>query len=364
MGLLAVIRRLHGSPKARPEPEAPAVQRLRPTSRQLAGVTLVAIAVGACVFAGPGTSDRGPVFSHELHATVIKMECVLCHGGAETEANAGMPPPELCLVCHGHEAQNPQNEAPPLAALFEDPPRLRTHPIATLPDDIVFSHGVHVRGYGLSCADCHGDVGSSRVIPPESAVKKDECMGCHAERGKRNDCATCHRAIDRDWQPPTHQRAWEVLHGDVLRSGDSASINRCSLCHDETQSCRVCHEQNAPRSHTHHWRLRGHGIAVSLDRSRCSTCHRTDFCERCHQETQPLSHRGGFGSPQNRHCATCHFPAQQEGCTTCHKGPSSHLLATPIPSWHVPSMNCRLCHGKGAPLPHFDSGDSCTLCHR
>jgi hypothetical protein len=27
-------------------------------------------------------------------------------------------------------------------------------------------------------------------------------------------------------------------------------------------------------------------------------------------------------------------------------------------------MNCRQCHGHGAPLPHPDKGDSCTACHK
>jgi hypothetical protein len=335
---------------------------LRPKPRQVAALVMAAIAVAACVFSAP--SNTGPMFSHQLHATVIKLDCALCHNGAASADRAGMPPAELCLVCHGHEAPDVGRPAPEVPALFEQPPRLRVHQVASLPDDVIFSHRVHVQEYGLGCADCHGDVGSSAVIPPDSAVPKDECMGCHAERGKRNDCAACHRLIDRSWRPPSHDNAWEMRHGDVMRSGDTASANRCEMCHTETTSCRTCHEQQAPRDHTHYWRLRGHGIAVSIDRERCETCHRTDFCTTCHAETRPISHRAGYGSPQNRHCANCHFPARQAGCETCHKEPSSHLLATPLPSWHLPSMNCRACHGQGVPLPHFDSGDTCTLCHR
>jgi hypothetical protein len=30
----------------------------------------------------------------------------------------------------------------------------------------------------------------------------------------------------------------------------------------------------------------------------------------------------------------------------------------------VPSMNCRLCHGAGVPLPHVDNGSDCNSCHR
>lgn len=276
-----------------------------------------------------------------------------------------MPTPELCLVCHG-EAQRAsgQSNAPPVASLAEQPPRVTRQTPSALPAEIRFAHGSHARAAGLTCAACHGDIAGSDGLLPDAPISKDACMNCHAERNASNDCATCHREVRADRPPPTHARAWDVVHGDVLRSGDTASVNRCSLCHTETTSCRACHEQQAPRDHTHHWRLRSHGIAVSLDRSRCSTCHRSDFCQSCHESTRPLSHRGGFGSPQNRHCTTCHFPVRQEGCTTCHQGPSSHLLAAPMPAWHVPSMDCRRCHGRGTSLPHPDSGDACTTCHR
>jgi hypothetical protein len=71
-----------------------------------------------------------------------------------------------------------------------------------------------------------------------------------------------------------------------------------------------------------------------------------------------------FGSPQNTHCLSCHLPLQGEGCFTCHKGTPSHQTAAPMPANHLPSMNCRQCHGLTAPLPHPDNGSLCTACHK
>jgi predicted CxxxxCH...CXXCH cytochrome family protein len=180
-----------------------------------------------------------------------------------------------------------------------------------------------------------------------------------------NECGVCHRSIDRAYEPATHDAAWLAHHGDTVRGRAAGSANRCELCHAAANSCDACHRETPPADHTQHFRLRGHGTWAAIDRSRCSTCHhRRDFCQRCHESTPPLSHVAGFGGTQNRHCASCHFPASSSGCTTCHSGGAQHPSSTPMPAWHSPAMNCRQCHGAGVSLPHPDGGHSCTACHR
>jgi hypothetical protein len=202
-------------------------------------------------------------------------------------------------------------------------------------------------------------------IRAEAENWKPKCMQCHADRGLDNaDCRRCHRQIDRDWRPYSHARAWDEQHGEIVRRGDPASQHRCELCHDQTTSCQACHHTSMPRNHDNYFRLRGHGMMAALDRSRCYTCHRTDTCEQCHSETRPLSHRGGYGSPQQRHCTGCHFPLASSGCIVCHKATPDHQQAAPMPPSHSPAMNCRQCHGNGQPLPHPDGGHPCTACHR
>jgi hypothetical protein len=113
--------------------------------------------------------------------------------------------------------------------------------------------------------------------------------------------------------------------------------------------------------------LKGHGIAVGLDRGRCMTCHRgDDFCQRCHSQTQPLDHTAAWGTPSNLHCQSCHFPitsAGGRGCAVCHTaGTPSHNKTPPKPSnaLHGPSADCRSCH---TPLRHPDNGMACNACH-
>ena len=320
----------------------------------------VFVVVGACFFAGP--ADRGIRFSHSVHNDEKGLTCRMCHSSALTGAAAGMPGRHLCTPCHDEKDEEELARDQQVLALFDEFGRYLRRPVADIPDEVRFSHEKHFR-HRVECADCHGDVATSDVIPMASSVDMQECIDCHGERGKDTGCATCHQAIDVNWAPPSHARSWESAHGHAARWPGEVTSNDCSMCHREA-GCKGCHQQAVPRDHNHFWRLRGHGVAVAVDRSRCATCHQSDDCVRCHQSTEPLSHRAGWGSPQERHCTGCHLPLSTMGCRTCHQGTPSHFTAVPPPANHHPAMNCRLCHGNGAPLPHPDNGTSCATCHR
>jgi len=321
---------------------------------------LLALVVVSC-FLSDGPTELGPHFSHQGHGADKGLTCTTCHIGSRSDDHAGLPGPQICHRCHDRF----DNEKPPerqLAAFFDESADYRRTDGARLSDEIRFSHAAHAAA-SVNCTQCHGDAGTSDYVGNHPPPAKDQCMSCHADAGKSNDCASCHIQINKDWAPDSHAHAWDVAHGKVVRARDTAVSNRCSLCH-EPASCQSCHRENMPVSHTNFWRLRGHGVAVSLDRSQCSTCHQTDFCIRCHENTRPQSHMAGWGFPRERHCIVCHYPLQSTNCITCHKSTPGHMQATPLPPGHLPSMNCRQCHGSGAPLPHPDNGQQCTICHR
>jgi hypothetical protein len=141
------------------------------------------------------------------------------------------------------------------------------------------------------------------------------------------------------------------------------------MCHLDPNYCQRCHAIEPPRNHTHLFRTKTHGILASIDRSKCQTCHETDFCVRCHEDTPPRSHGPLWASGPSLHCLHCHFPISFEGsCRTCHFEEPRHETAPDQPDWHVPGMNCRLCHtpaGNGAPpLRHVDNGTQREACHK
>lgn len=179
-------------------------------------------------------------------------------------------------------------------------------------------------------------------------------------------CALCHKEIRIDAAPQSHRMNWDIVHGQMARKGeDEIAANKCYVCHRRS-SCIQCHQDEKPKSHTNHWRHRGHGIASAIDRSACFTCHNVDYCQRCHQETSPRDHTPSWGSPLSRHCLTCHYPLSSMGCQICHKAMPDHANAPDRPSnvAHSAGNNCRLCHIPGAGLTHPDNGDNCEICHR
>lgn len=325
-------------------------------------VLLSCLAVSACLLAPP--AEVAVAFDHALHVGGEQnLKCTFCHPSTSTKDRAGMPAPEICAPCHDKIDQDKPAERR-LRSFFDEASHYRRTPVAELGGDLRFSHQAHVRGGQLDCAECHGDIAHSQGIPRPELSKRD-CMSCHTERGASNECATCHGQLDKSWQPATHDAAWIAQHGVTVRSQAEGSANRCEMCHDAQSSCAACHRETLPADHTQHFRLRGHGVQASADRSRCVTCHhRRDFCQSCHEQTQPRSHVAGFGGSQNRHCSGCHVPASASGCTVCHAGGGGHPTATPLPVSHNPAMNCRMCHGQGVRLPHYDPGSRCTDCHR
>jgi len=222
--------------------------------------------------------------------------------------------------------------------------------------------------FATKCAVCHGEMkGTERT--QGRMFWMDSCMACHLQNGASNACETCHLQVRQDVAPESHHHLWKERHGDLARSKLERQEGRCDLCHTQPQWCEKCHREEPPKSHTNLWRQRTHGVMAAIDRTSCQTCHTTDYCQRCHMETEPRSHRSAlWEGTVNTHCAQCHFPIRlEESCRICHRQDPQHDTAPDMPSWHLPSMNCRSCHtptGGGAPpLLHVDNGMQCTFCH-
>lgn len=328
------------------------------------GWLALVLLAGACLLSEKmGLAPRGPRFDHALHGEETGLECASCHAGATSAAEAGMPSAKQCQLCHAEmDADKPAEKQ---AAQFFDGNGVKSAHLTDVSEEVRFSHQLHVEQHGLACADCHGDVASSHAVAADARVTMEKCIACHEKGGKKQEeCSACHEQIRAERAPEDHHENWKRFHGQKVVAQGGADAARCTLCHQQERDCFACHRDEAPASHTNYWRERGHGINVRMDRSGCATCHQTDFCDRCHRETAPRSHISSFGSPQDRHCVTCHFPLGAENCSVCHKSTPSHSQALPPPSDHTPGMNCRQCHGLTAPLPHPDKGDACQACHR
>lgn len=326
-------------------------------------IAAVVLTAASCALAGVfgGGEEPGLQFSHRIHYDE-GLECGDCHMGWEDSDDPGIPVMAGCMLCH--ESMEDE-ETPPekrIETLFDEEGNFRAKRLTALSDEIIFSHMQHATS-GLECSDCHVGIEESDAIDENVVVTMSDCRDCHSEKQAPNDCSTCHSRLDVDVPPVTHDLGWKKIHGRIVRSRDDALVNDCSLCHTE-QTCVSCHRSEEPESHNNYFRLRGHGIQASIDRDSCAACHRSESCDRCHSETRPLSHSGSWGGTRSNHCLGCHFPVRSNQCFVCHKDTPSHRMAPPKPAGHVPSMNCRLCHGMGVRLPHADNGTDCNRCHR
>jgi hypothetical protein len=302
----------------------------------------------------------GLAFSHRVHVVDEGFDCSDCHTAIESSDDPGMPAQGQCMLCHDEiDAEKPPERQ--IATLFADGAFKAGRFEALQDGELIFSHRAHATG-SQDCDACHTGIEENEWVGSLKPLAMAECQGCHATAGAPNECATCHSEIRADRPPASHAFHWDKTHGDAVRAGGLKGAQSCSLCHDES-TCTSCHMSEPPENHNNHWRRRGHSLMAQLDRDRCSTCHQPDACDRCHMQTQPMSHAGMWGGTRSRHCVSCHFPLQSEGCSVCHKATPSHSLAAPKPPGHTPLLDCRQCHGIVAPLPHVDKGDDCNICH-
>lgn len=325
----------------------------------------MAVVLSSCgllqaIFPAPAPEPRP--FNHEAHV-VRGVSCLDCHEGAEKEVKAGMPTKAFCMNCHEDLDKEKDKPLEKKVAWFLGPdgePRWSAY--GRQKEEIRFSHAAHAGK--TACGACHGDMDKNTGLLPQGPQRMSSCIACHQEKAPAKlECSACHTSIDRNRKPENHSQLWSKMHGICARAGgEVATANNCSLCHQQN-SCTLCHQTVPPDDHTNYWRLRAHGFAAGLDRSRCATCHTTDSCNACHQETAPISHGAGWNGPRNDHCKSCHVPVQTSGsCSVCHKDPGTHPSSPPKPAWHTAAMNCTACHG--ASLQHFNPGDNCNICHR
>jgi hypothetical protein len=158
-------------------------------------------------------------FSHKTHAGEKGgMSCTDCHSFATNGRFQGIPTIAKCAECHSA----PLGESAMEKVLVEEyvtPNReIPWLEYSRQPDNVYFSHVVHVKMADLKCGDCHGPHGQSdelRVVqvnrisgysrdiwgpnisgfPSESwqGMKMDRCVRCHEQHERRDGCIDCHK---------------------------------------------------------------------------------------------------------------------------------------------------------------------------
>lgn len=157
------------------------------------GAVCALVVAAGCTEEPPPPPPQPIAFSHQTHAE-NDIACDRCHQGADTQAEAGLPPISSCAVCHRRRAIPDHPEVLKFMEHLENEEPLLWRKVHVLPASAMvhFKHSPHVRA-GVECATCHGDVARMTVARQVVDVANmGWCVSCHRENGASDDCLTCH----------------------------------------------------------------------------------------------------------------------------------------------------------------------------
>lgn len=231
-------------------------------------------------------------------------------------------------------------------------------------DSPIVLHRIHLQSEllpGLACHDCHqrvdlttrGNVAMTRWVDvgfckkchskfpggsPGSAMSKADfdldCTVCHTGANAfrhepkylsqiiaPRDCKGCHGGRVLPWTYLHERNDWLQTHG---REAFTVGKENCFQCHDfGLKFCDTCHALKPP---THlppdQWKT-NHPDAARADTRACYTCHKINFCKKCH-----LGHDAGWiqrhsVSVQEKGTASCEKCHSLSFCSYCHANSSA-----------------------------------------
>jgi hypothetical protein len=160
-------------------------------------------------------------FSHRVHTgEKVGMACDDCHSLTEAGYFTGVPKLEKCSGCHAEPVTQSQDEKLLVEKYVKPEREIPWLVYARQPQNVRFSHAIHMNKAKLECERCHGQHGKtdklrtyqenrisgysrdiwgysiSRISfePPEHPpMKMDDCMRCHEDKNVVTACRACHK---------------------------------------------------------------------------------------------------------------------------------------------------------------------------
>jgi hypothetical protein len=172
--------------------------------------------------------DQPVPFSHRHHAGELGIDCRYCHTGAETRADAGLPPTHTCMTCHSQLWTDAPALAPVRQSYATGKP-LVWNRVAQLPDYVYFDHHVHVAN-GVACVECHGRMDTMPLAWRAKPFTMDFCVDCH-------------RHPERALRPPqmATRMDWAGVDKDLLKQYGIRIAGHKGIDPDRLTNCETCH---------------------------------------------------------------------------------------------------------------------------
>ncbi|NOU47633.1 MAG: c-type cytochrome [Bacteroidales bacterium] len=171
--------------------------------------------------------DQPIWFSHKVHATQNKIDCLYCHSTAESSRYAGIPPTNVCLNCHSQVRQGKITGTVEIDKIYkavETNKPVEWIKVHNLPDHVFFSHAQHVKAGKLACADCHGDVTKMDVVMQVNDLSMGWCLDCH----RKTEVQFANNAFYKTYEKLHEQ----MKNGEIKKvTADMVGGTDCMKCH-------------------------------------------------------------------------------------------------------------------------------------
>ena len=157
-------------------------------------------------------SQPQPVdFSHKVHADKASQACEDCHLFREDGSFAGTPTLDKCASCHAAAMGATAAEKNFIDRYVTPQREPEWKSYSRQPENVYFSHAVHVKAGHLKCERCHGNIGTSDKLPAYQedrvsgysraiwgaagtpGMTMDDCIACHKQQGREYSCLECHK---------------------------------------------------------------------------------------------------------------------------------------------------------------------------
>lgn len=139
----------------------------------------------------PHAAPEQPLpFSHKAHMA-MGLVCEMCHTNPEPGSLMTYPGTDTCMSCHAAIATDTA-AIRSLHALAESGHEIPWVRVYAVTPGVTWAHKPHVDA-GVQCETCHGAISQADVVSETKAtVAMATCIGCHAARGAKTECVTCH----------------------------------------------------------------------------------------------------------------------------------------------------------------------------
>jgi Zn finger protein HypA/HybF involved in hydrogenase expression len=148
-------------------------------------------------------------FSHKVHTDEKggSMKCEDCHAFRDDGSFAAVPTLEKCSGCHS-AAMGTTAAEKRFIEQYVTPNREPVWQVySRQPENVYFSHVVHVKRGKVKCEECHLKHGSSDTLPAnhvdrisgysrevfENHREMNDCVACHNKNGLKQACLGCHK---------------------------------------------------------------------------------------------------------------------------------------------------------------------------